>query len=181
MHLNPGWIYKYYDLLKENFPKNDSQLLIATHNPLMIGSLRKNQVRPLSTEKKNDSDFQTIAREPEDDPIGLSVDGLLQSELYGLRSTLPSEILDRLDDRNKLLAKEKRTKKEDENLRKLSNELGQLGVALSHPNPYFDRFAKALVRNPIFQKPNLTPHEMEKISAETDAILAEILSEEEVS
>jgi predicted ATPase len=179
-HLNPGWIYKYYELLEENFPKTDSQLLIATHNPLMIGSLRKNQVRLLSTEKISDSDFQTVACEPEEDPIGLSVDGLLQSELYGLRSTLPGEILGKLDNRNELLAKAKRTKKEDENLRNLSNELAQLGVALSHPNPYFDRFAKALARNPLFQKPNLTPEETKKIATETDELLAEILLEEGV-
>ena len=177
-HLNPGWIYKYYDLLEENLPKKSSQMLILTHNPLMIGGLRKNQVRLISTGKIADSDFQTVAHEPEEDPIGLSVDALLQSELYGLRSTLPSEILYRLDTRNNLLANNNRTENENEHLRRLSNELGQLGVALSHPNPYFDRFAKALARNPIFQKPELTLEEMKKISSETDELLAEILREE---
>jgi len=149
-HLNPSWIYKYYDLLEENFPKTASQLLIATHNPLMIGSLRKNQVRLLT---------EGAAVEPEEDPIGLSVDGLLQSELYGLRSTLPGEILEKLDARNDLLAKGDRSLKENNDLRTLSDELAQLGVALTHPNPYFDRFAKAMARNPLFQKPELTPEE----------------------
>jgi len=169
-HLNPSWIYKYYDLLEENFPKTHSQLLIATHNPLMIGSLRKNQVRLLT---------DGTAVEPEDDPIGLSVDGLLQSELYGLRSTLPGEILEKLDARNELLAKDRRSHKEDAALRTLSDELARLGIALTHPNPYFDRFAKALARNPLFQKPELTQEESRRIAAETDSLLDEILREEQ--
>ncbi|HBA53015.1 MAG TPA: AAA family ATPase [Syntrophorhabdus aromaticivorans] len=169
-HLNPSWIYKYYDLLEENFPKTHSQLLIATHNPLMIGSLRKNQVRLLT---------DGTAVEPEDDPIGLSVDGLLQSELYGLRSTLPGEILEKLDARNELLAKDRRSHKEDAALRTLSDELARLGIALTHPNPYFDRFAKALARNPLFQKPELTQEESRRIAAETDSLLAEILREDQ--
>ena len=180
-HLNPSWIYQYYDLLEKHFPKKASQLLIATHNPLMIGSRRKNQVRLLTPDATSDMQKRTIAREPEEDPIGLSVDGLLQSELYGLRSTLPTEILGKLDARNQLLAKKKRTKNEKDRLRELSDELAQLGVAITHPNPYFDKFAKAVARNALFQKPQLTPNEAKQLSTETDTLLKEILREEKAS
>jgi hypothetical protein len=77
------------------------------------------------------------------------------------------------------LAKDRRSDKEDATLRILSDQLAQLGIALTHPNPYFDLFAKALSRNPLFQKPELTPEESKKIAKETDSLLAEILLEEQ--
>jgi predicted ATPase len=136
-HLNPSWIYKYYDLLEENFPKTDSQLLIATHNPLMIGSLRKNQVRLLT---------DGTAIEPEEDPYGMGVDGLLMGELYDLPSVLPPEVIKKIDERNHLFAVDKRTGEQDSRLRDLSDELALLGIVRSYNDPYESAFVKALAR-----------------------------------
>ena len=102
-HLNPVWTYDYLKLLQENIRAEKGQLIIATHNPLMIGSLHKNQVRILAQE-----DNRIVSLEPEYDPIGIGVEGLLKSELYGLRSTLAPEVLDKLDRHYELLGKEKR-------------------------------------------------------------------------
>ena len=85
-HLNPVWTYDYLKLLQENIRAEKGQLLIATHNPLMIGILHRNQVRILTQE-----DSRIVSAEPEYDPIGIGVEGLLKSEFYGLRSTLAPE------------------------------------------------------------------------------------------
>src|SRR6185295_19386329 len=87
-HLNPVWAYDFLKLLQQHVRADKGHLLVATHSPLMIGSLHKNQVRIL-TQQEN----ATVAVEPEYDPIGIGVEGLLKSELYGLRSTLAPEVL----------------------------------------------------------------------------------------
>lgn len=61
----------------------------------MIGSLRKEQVRILS--KKNG---KVEVDELDDHPQGMGFAGLLKSEYFGLRSTLDSETLRRIDERS---------------------------------------------------------------------------------
>ncbi len=91
-HLNPVWTYDFLRLLQDNIRAEKGQLIVATHNPLMIGSLHKNQVRVLAQ-----TDDGIVANEPDYDPIGIGVEGLLKSELYGLRSTLAPDVLQKLD------------------------------------------------------------------------------------
>ena len=90
-HLNPVWTYDYLRLLQENIRAAKGQLILATHDPLMVGSLYKNQVRVMAQEEQT-----TTAVEPQYDPLGIGIEGLLKSELYGLQSTLAPEILEKL-------------------------------------------------------------------------------------
>ena len=166
-HLNPVWTYDYLKLLQENIRAEKGQLIIATHNPLMIGSLHKNQVRILAQE-----DNRIISSEPEYDPIGIGVEGLLKSELYGLRSTLAPEVLKDIDTQNRLLALPQRSAAQEKELREASERLEALGVTRSHPNPLFDLFAKAIAEQPIFQKPVLSKEEI----AEQEKLANEILN-----
>lgn len=177
-HLNPGWIYKYYDLLEENFPKQASQMLIATHNPLMIGSLRKNRVRLISQELNEENMLKTHALEPEEDPIGMGIDGLLTSEIYGFTSVLPPKILDKISARNQLFALEKRNKKQEEKLCQLSEELAELGLLRSYLDPYEEAFVKAMTRRQPLRYEVLTPAEVKVRNEAADAMLEEIFSRE---
>ena len=165
-HLNPVWTYRYLGLLKRTISAMKGNLLIATHNPLMIGSLHKNQVRILSQ-----NGAATTSAEPESDPIGIGVEGLLKSELYGLRSSLAPEVLKDIDAQNRLLGLAKRTKEQDRELQQANNRLEAIGVNLSHPNPLFDLFAKAVASQPIFQKPILSAMDI----ATQDRLANEIL------
>jgi predicted ATPase len=172
-HLNPVWTYDFLKLLQENIRAEKGQLIVATHNPLMVGNLRKNQVRVLANNGE-----ATTAREPEYDPLGIGVEGLLKSELYGLRSTLAPEVLKQLDRHYLLLGKEQRTDAEQQELMLLAIELNSLGVARTHPNPYFETFAGALARR--------TPHDETAFSKEqiaeqvqiADEVLSEVIEEE---
>jgi ABC-type multidrug transport system ATPase subunit len=173
-HLNPVWTYDFLKLLLDNIRAEKGQLLVATHNPLMIGSLRKNQVRVLSVQ-----DEMIVAREPEYDPLGIGVEGLLKSELYGLRSTLAPEILNRLDRHYTLLGNGRRTDAEHIELKNLAVELNELGVARTHPNPFFESFAAALARRMPREDTTLTKEEIQAQVQIADEVLAELIEEEE--
>jgi ABC-type multidrug transport system ATPase subunit len=173
-HLNPVWTYDYLKLLQENIRAEKGQLIIATHNPLMIGSLHRNQVRILAQE-----DNRIVSLEPEYDPIGIGVEGLLKSELYGLRSTLAPEVLAKLDRHYKLLGKEEKTGAEQAELIQLARELNELDVSRTHPNPYFEHFANAMARRRGAESEiALSKEEIEAQARLADEVLKEVLAEE---
>jgi predicted ATPase len=173
-HLNPVWTYDFLDLLQKNIRAEKGQLIVATHNPLMIGSLRKNEVRFLAEEGE-----RITAVEPEYDPIGIGVEGLLKSELYGLRSTLAPEILHKLDRHYELLGRIDKTEEEQRELMRLAAQLNDLGVSRTHPNPYFELFANAMARRrPPEPESELSKEDLEAQTKLADEVLDEILAEE---
>ena len=172
-HLNPVWTYEYLKLLQENIRAEKGQLLVATHNPLMIGSLHQNQVRILAQNEQG-----SIAAEPAYDPIGIGVEGLLKSELYGLRSTLALEVLRDIDIQNQLLALPERDAEKEKILREVTDRLENRGVTRSHPNPLFDCFSKAIANEPLFQKPVLSKEDIEEQERLASEILKKILEEQ---
>jgi hypothetical protein len=142
----------------------------------MIGSLYKNQVRIITPQAQ-----ATLAEEPEYDPIGIGVEGLLKSELYGLRSTLAPEILEKLDHHYALLGKQDKTPEDLLTLRKLINELNALHVSRTHPNPYFEQFANAMAKKSPTQDTVLSKEEIDAQTQLADEILAEILADKNAS
>lgn len=176
-HLNPVWTYDCLKLLHDNIRADKGQLIVATHNPLMIGSLHKNQVRVFAPTVE-----RTIAAEPDYDPIGIGVEGLLKSELYGLRSTLAPEVLLKLDRHYELLGADTRTDAEQEELVRLAAELNDLGISRTHPNPYFEAFATAMARrrSPSVQVV-LSKKEIDEQTDLADDVLKEVLDEERVT
>ena len=182
-HLNPIWKLRYFDEIEKVIRHNlaqtvagNSQILIATHDPMMIGSLRREQVRILR--KEGD---EIIVDEPDQHPQGMGVTGLLRSELFGLQSTVDSETMRRLNRRNFLFAiGDRRTPNEDEELERLSDELSDLGFATSDfKDPYYAMFVEKMALHTRFHKETLTPEEQKEQDAIADEIIAEILREEE--
>jgi ABC-type proline/glycine betaine transport system ATPase subunit len=179
-HLNPIWKLRYFDdiekVLKQDddeIIKGDSQIIITTHDPMMIGSLRKEQVRILRPGDKS------VVETPLDHPQGMSVSGLLKSEYFGLRSTVDGETRRRLDRRNFLYAKgDERTQQEDEEMSRLSHELSELGFANDFKDPMYDLFVKRMAKMTQFHKDALTPEEQAAQDAAADEIIRAILAEE---
>jgi energy-coupling factor transporter ATP-binding protein EcfA2 len=173
-HLNPVWTYDYLQLLKENLHSQQSQVIIATHDPLMIGSLYKNQVRIVSQEEGT-----AIAAEPEYDPKGIGIEGLLKSDLYGhkLRSSLPRDVLEDIDLQNQLVALPDRNAAQERQLEEVNQRLDKLAISRSHPNPLFALFAKAIANEPLFQKPELTKEDLEAQEQLANEIIDKILKD----
>lgn len=178
-HLNPRWQYQYHKLIDEwsSASGDRCHILMTTHNPLIVGSLHRDQVRILST-----AEDQTVtAQPPVDDPIVMGIEGLLKSELFGLRTTLSPDVVKKIDRHFQLLANENRGTDEDKELRNLAVELNEMGVALTHPNPYFEAFAKAMAKRQPKRDVDLSAEEITEQANLADEILAELLSEEAAS
>jgi len=180
-HLNPIWKLRYFDEiekvveLQDETAMGDSQLIVTTHDPIMIGSLCKEQVRILRKTKTGSVDVA----EPDIDPRGMGFAGLLKSELFGLRSTVDTETLRRLDRRNALYAKgEERTSVEDAEMTRLSDELSDLGFAQDFKDPYYAQFVQKMAKHTRFHKQALTPEEHQEQDALADEIIDKILAED---
>jgi predicted ATPase len=171
-HLNPQWKFDYLDTLERVVgPHSKSQMLIATHDPLVVGGLLRNQVRVFL---KDGSAIKAI--EPDEDPQGMGFAGLLKSSLFGLRSTVDRKTLELLDRRADLFAKTNLSPKENNELTELSDHLAELGFTREFRDPYFEAFARAMGRRKEFQKPKLSPEEIVRQDQIADKILDEILA-----
>ncbi|KXD62438.1 AAA family ATPase [Pseudomonas aeruginosa] len=180
-HLNPIWKLRYFDdiegvLTSEDgtLVQGDSQILITAHDPMMVGSLKREQVHIL---RRNGS--RTVVDIPDMHPQGMGVTGLLKSELFGLSSTLDIETERRLFRRNELFVKQPRTPVEDAELSRLSAELADLGFSTADfRDPDYALFVRKMAQHRRFRKPALTPEEQAEQDAIADSIIDEILREE---
>jgi predicted ATPase len=172
-HLNPVWSVQYLRFVEQLVGKlKKSHIIMATHDPLVFAGLKKEEVRVLQRKKEG----QIIADEPETDPRGMGFANILKSDLFGLRSSVDPNTLEKLDRRSKLYAKgTKRSAKETSEIQKLSDELASLGFLLDYRDPIYDNFAKAMSRRQEFQKPVLSQDEIKKQERIADEILDGIL------
>lgn len=91
---------KYYNLVKTD----------ATHDPLVINGVPKEFIRIFTHNENlvsNNGYYFTKVIVPTEDTEGMGIDGLLQSEYYGLSSVLDSETKDKMDEKHRLLIKKK--------------------------------------------------------------------------
>lgn len=194
-HLNPIWKLRYFDDIEGvlgdvhaggfdsgafdssafDTSAGQSQILITTHDPMMVGSLKREQVHIMRRDGN-----RTVVDTPDEHPQGMGVTGLLKSELFGLSSTLDIETERRLFRRNELFAMDGRTPAQDAELQRLSAELADLGFSnADFKDPYYAKFVRRMAKHTRFHKPTLTPDEQAAQDEIADAIIAEILREEE--
>jgi predicted ATPase len=181
-HLNPIWKLRYFDDIESVLSpregavvQGESQILITTHDPMMVGSLKREQVHILRRDGE-----RTVVDVPDEHPQGMGVTGLLKSELFGLSSTLDIETERRLFRRNELFVKVPRTAEEDAELSRLSAELADLGFSTADfRDPDYALFVRKMAQHRRFRKPVLTPEEQAEQDAIADSIIDEILREED--
>jgi len=180
-HLNPIWKLRYFDDIeqvlapREDAPlQGESQILITTHDPMMVGSLKREQVRIL----RRDGNRIRVDM-PDEHPQGMGVTGLLKSDLFGLSSTLDIETERRLFRRNELFVKEARSPEEDAELSRLSAELADLGFSTADfRDPDYALFVRKMAQHRRFRKPTLSPEEQAEQDRIADQVIDEILREE---
>lgn len=180
-HLNPIWKLRYFDDIEGvlsgdegKLMQGESQILITTHDPMMVGSLKREQVHILRRQGQ-----RTVVEVPDEHPQGMGVTGLLKSDLFGLSSTLDLETERRLFRRNELFVKSPRTAEEDAELSRLSAELADLGFSTADfRDPDYALFVRKMAQHRKFRKPTLTPEEQAEQDRIADDIIGEILREE---
>ena len=173
-HLNPAWSVEYLDLLKKVVGESKrSHFIITTHDPLVIAGRTKEQVQILERDDRG-----TIrARIPWDDPRGMGVAALLTSEVYGLRSQLDLETLQKLEEKRRLAVKEgSLTDQERARLEELHRELGRIDLSTVVRDPLYDDFVKAMAKlHPEKQESVvLTPKQQEEQEKRAIEILRRI-------
>lgn len=183
-HLNPIWKLRYFDDIEGvlgaepgQLDQGQSQILITTHDPMMVGSLRREQVHILRREGDG-----TAVQSPYEHPQGMGVAGLLKSELFGLPSTLDPQTLDDLQRRNELIAKkasEGLTAVEEGELQRLRRYLEELGFSREYRDPMYQLFVEKMYEaksQPINKL--LTPKELAEQEALAESIIKELVASE---
>ena len=171
-HLNPRWSVTYTDMIEEELGhKPKAHIILATHDPLMLTELNKQEVQILHRDSKTGMiDVMPCPYSPKE----MGVDGLLTSELFGLRAPIGKEVQGMINDRARLLAKGNSiTPQEDQDLRDITANLDRMGYAKVFADPIYTRFVAAMGKRPEFMKPVLSPEEM----AEQDRFANEVLDE----
>lgn len=172
-HLNPAWKFEYLQLLKSVVGDSEtSQVIISTHDPIVIGGLGREQVTIFTRGK----DIST--KNPEIDPKGMGVAALLTSELFGLTTTLDPDTQQKIDRKRELMYKADKTVRDEVEIQKLADELGSLDYTKTIRDPLYDKFVTAIFKREEFKKPVLTPEEIAEQSRIADQILDEILGED---
>lgn len=183
-HLNPIWKLRYFDEIenvlkphKDALVQGESQILITTHDPMMVGSLRREQVHILRRDGN-----RTVVDVPDEHPQGMGVAGLLKSDLFGLTSTLDQRTLDDLRRRNELLAKQAQedlSLMEKEELERLRHYLEELGFSREYRDPLYQLFVQKMyeVRSqPMSQL--LTPEQLRQQEELAARIVQELVTKE---
>jgi predicted ATPase len=175
-HLNPKWGMEYLQMLRDVADTgNHSQVLLATHDPLVLSALRREQVIVLDLSKES---RQIEITYPELDPAGLGISGILRN-YFLLRSTIDLPTQAKLDKRFKLLGKgTKRTKVEEQRLHKLSAELADAGFASEHRDANFELFAQAMGQARGELRLSMTRKESERVRARALKIARKIVAKE---
>ncbi|MEO7213372.1 MAG: AAA family ATPase [Mucilaginibacter sp.] len=179
-HLNPVWKWNYMTLLDKIVEKNEtSQIIMTTHDPLVIGGLTKEEIRIFYTEGEQK---QIRAIEPEFDPRGLGVAGILTSDFFGLPSTLDKETLKLLTRRNELLVQQDSQElalAEKVELNELFQTLSQLGINTTDRDPLYEKFLIAMGKANELTIEKLSGEQLEKQNEVAAQIMKELLKEDQ--
>jgi predicted ATPase len=176
-HLNPNWSVRYLEFMRQVVgDQPTSQVIMCTHNPLVIAELTREEVRIMQRNRQG----HIYVEKPREDPRGMGVAYILTSELFGLRSALDLPTLQLLDEHRVLAAKDELTQGERRRLGELTKQLDELGFSNASDDPDYAYFLKELTRREdpaIRQQVALTPEQREERKSLMDEIIQEMIAE----
>lgn len=145
-HLNPRWAVDYLSYLRKfasdgHSEREDSHILLTTHNPLAIAELVKEQVQILRLSADGDKNT-IVAVHPELDPRGQGYAAIVMSDMFGIASTLDSATHLLLEKQRAYAGKENLSSEELAQLSELNTKLERLGFRFFHPNEEYSRYLR---------------------------------------
>lgn len=174
-HLNPIWKWRYLEFLDKVVDRPDStQIILNTHDPLVIGGLKKEEVRIFRT----GSNGSIKIEEPETDPKLMNVAKILTSELFGLPSIMSKELEDKVNRKRylqTLLGSDKISSEEIDEYNGLSQELEDIGFYNVSIDTRYNKFVELTSKYDIFQKSILTEDEEKELERISKEVAEEIL------
>lgn len=141
-HLNPQWSWEYPEMLDQAFSasqKDHTTVLMATHDPVMISGLVREQVFLANSNETNGSRFEHPYRHPR----GQGIANLLcSSEYFGLPSSLDKQTQLLMDERLKLSLKQELSESDKLRLKNLNTQLEMLKPGISERDPDYVDFLR---------------------------------------
>lgn len=177
-HLNPLWKWKYLDYIDKVVKKHDStQIIFCTHDPLVIGSMEKEQVKIF---KKDDLGKTTVLT-PTISPNEMSVSKILTSELFGIPSVMGKKVEDSLNEKRYLQSRilnNEATKEDLERFQQLKQYLDNIGFYETSIDSRYQKFLELISEKKRFSKRQYTREEEEELDRISREVMDEILKEE---
>ena len=136
-HLNPRWSVEYLQdirdfLADENDNNQTSHVLLATHNPIAVAELVKEQVQIL----KRDSESQVISAVPPDiHPRGMGYAGVMTSDMFDLSAALDTYTQALLQAKRSLSSKQVLNDEDKQELKNVTEELETYGFRYQVRDP----------------------------------------------
>lgn len=176
-HLNPAWSINYTQMLLEHSGNMESgQILMASHDPLVVASLVAEQVILL---RRDDTSGHVRAASPVSDPRGMGVAALLTSEIYGLASDLDPVTFSKVERRRWLASAEWEELDEHERveLKALTAELEDLHFTFTTRDPLYAEFERAMTLRSEESRQILRPDEVAERRRTAGEVLEQIFDE----
>jgi len=177
-HMNPKWKYEIKEIIDNSLTgANNTQAIIATHDPLVINGVPKEYIRIFTHNeavRRNNSFYITKVIEPLEDTAGMGIDGLLQSQYYGLQTAYDKPTFDKFKERQQLYIKlinNEISPEEKVRLKQLTKELGSLPKAYTTIDFLYDDFIKVYRNSPLYHKEYLSFDEQERRRTEIEEII----------
>lgn len=171
-HMNPKWKYYIREYIQNAVSGAiNTQIIIATHDPLVINGMPKEDIKIFVS--NNVADVQVY--DPNDDTMGMGIDGLLQSEYYGLKTSYDKRTSAKYQRRQDLYIKlinNEATETDKNELRSLSEELGGLPFSNNTIDFIYDDFIKEYRNSPYYLEDYLTPDQI----AERQTYIKDVIS-----
>lgn len=185
-HLNPIWKWKYLNLLEEVVQEPESsQIIMTTHDPLVIGGLTKEEIRIFYNEKAIDEDEKEVmlvkTMIPDFDPKGLGVAGILTSDFFNLPTTLDEETQNELNEYRTLEVLERKGKISHDQKEKLDGYIkyfDSLGFNKFTRDPLYNLFINKISEIKEFQIIPKNETERQKQDELALSVLEKLLKEE---
>lgn len=178
-HLNPLWKWKYLDYLDKIVKRPETtQIIFCSHDPLVIGNLKKNQVQIF---KRNKENGKTEAFNPFISPREMSVSKILTSELFGIPSLMSKKLEDLLNEKRHLQAKLVHgdlSNDEQKVFERLKNYFDRIGFNDDTVDSRYNRYLQLTSEKDAFVNRNYSKEEEEELDKIAKEVLEEILKEE---
>ena len=116
-HLHPSWRMRIIESLRTAFPS--VQFIVTTHNPLCLRGMREGEVVVM----QRDPEGKVVTQRDLPSPESMRIDQILQSDFFGLSSTVDVQV-NRLYDRYyELLMIQERSNEQDQELASIKDRL----------------------------------------------------------
>lgn len=158
-YMNPRWKYDIKSTMDQSLQEAvNTQAIIATHDPLVINGVPKEYIR-IFTRNENHGRFFTRVITPVENTEGMGIDGLLQSEYYGLQTSYDQKSHKKFLRRQELYLKligESATDEEKAELREITRDLGLLPLSYNSIDFLYDDFLTVYKKCDLYSKEYLT-------------------------